>query len=178
MRAEQKAVIPETPCHRDVLHIQHQFEQVANGLARQAQGATTRRIKLEQQIAKARLTHRVTRKMTSLLVHAKRLEQELISLTTDIKTLLRWMSHDVLELAGLSLVVRQELFDFIETELQQRESQHMLSAKYCLICWKTQNCVLAMKISWGFVVGSAAESVFWKLTYISPTASSAAPHHS
>ena len=48
LRAGQKAVLPETPCHGDVFHIQQQFEQVANGLARQTQGATTHRIKLEQ----------------------------------------------------------------------------------------------------------------------------------
>ncbi len=51
LRAGQKAAMPETPFHGDVFHIQQQFEQVANGLARQAQGATTRRIKLEQKIA-------------------------------------------------------------------------------------------------------------------------------
>ncbi|MEL7142637.1 MAG: hypothetical protein AAFY33_17515 [Cyanobacteria bacterium J06643_4] len=44
LRAGQKAVMPETPCHGDVFHIQQQFEQVANRLARQAQGATTQRI--------------------------------------------------------------------------------------------------------------------------------------
>ncbi|MEO0804659.1 MAG: transposase, partial [Cyanobacteria bacterium J06642_2] len=123
LRAGQKAVMPETPCHGDVFHIQHQFEQVANGLARQAQGATTRRLKLEQQIAKAKLTNRVTRKKTSQLVHAKRRERALVTLTQDIKTLLQWLSHDVLELAGPSLAVRQELFDFIVAELKQRESK-------------------------------------------------------
>ncbi|MGB3292919.1 MAG: hypothetical protein WBB01_08040 [Phormidesmis sp.] len=34
LRAGQKAAMPETPCHGDVFHIQQQFEQVANGLAR------------------------------------------------------------------------------------------------------------------------------------------------
>ena len=53
LRASQKAVMPAMPCHGDVFHIQQQFEQVVNGLARQAQGATTHRIKLEQKIAKA-----------------------------------------------------------------------------------------------------------------------------
>ena len=57
LRAGQKAVMPEIPCHGDVFHIQQQFEQVANGLARQAQGATTQRIKVEQQIAKASVTN-------------------------------------------------------------------------------------------------------------------------
>jgi len=55
-RAGQKSVMPEVPCHGGVFHIQQQFEQIADGLARQAQRATTHRIKLEQRIAKAKLT--------------------------------------------------------------------------------------------------------------------------
>ena len=63
--------------------------------------------------------------MTSQWVHEKRREHELLCLSQDIKTLLQWMSHNVLELAGPSLAVRQELFDFITAELQQRErKQH------------------------------------------------------
>jgi hypothetical protein len=42
LRAGQKAVMPEMPCHGDVFHIQQQFEQVANGLARRVQGGETR----------------------------------------------------------------------------------------------------------------------------------------
>ncbi|MEM9808965.1 MAG: hypothetical protein AAF959_27235, partial [Cyanobacteria bacterium P01_D01_bin.56] len=80
LRAGQKAVMPETPCHGDVFHIQQQFEQVANRLSRQAQGATTRRIKLEQKIEKTRLAGPVPRKLTSQLVHAKRQEQERLGL--------------------------------------------------------------------------------------------------
>ena len=65
LRAGQKAVMPEIPCHGDVFHIQQQFEQVANGLARQAQGATTHRIKVEHRIAKALLTNSMTQKLIS-----------------------------------------------------------------------------------------------------------------
>ena len=38
LRAGQKAVLAETPCHGDVFHIQQQFEQVLNGLNRRVQG--------------------------------------------------------------------------------------------------------------------------------------------
>ncbi|MEN8446784.1 MAG: hypothetical protein ABG776_17435 [Cyanobacteria bacterium J06555_13] len=38
LRAGQKAVMPEVPCHGDVFHIQHQFEQVANSLIRRVKG--------------------------------------------------------------------------------------------------------------------------------------------
>ncbi|XGW00930.1 MAG: hypothetical protein ACAF41_33720 (plasmid) [Leptolyngbya sp. BL-A-14] len=42
-------------------------------------------------------------------------------LATDVKTLLQWMSHDVLELADPLLAIRQALFDFIVAELKQWE---------------------------------------------------------
>ena len=112
-------MLPATPCHGDVFHIQ-QFEQVANGLARQAQGATTYRIKLEQRIAQAVLTHSMTPKLTIQQVKANRREAGLVARARDVRTLLQWFSHDVLALAGPDLAVRQELFDFIETELRQR----------------------------------------------------------
>jgi hypothetical protein len=123
LRAGQKAVMPETPCHGDVFHIQQQFEQVANGLARQAQGAITHRIKLEQTITKARLTNSMTQKLTIQQVKANRREAGLVARAQDVKTLLQWFSHDALALAGPSLAVRQELFDFIVTEIQQREGK-------------------------------------------------------
>ncbi|MEM9089053.1 MAG: hypothetical protein AAGC93_09945 [Cyanobacteria bacterium P01_F01_bin.53] len=120
LRAGQKAVMPETPCHGDVFHIQQQFEQVANGLARQAQGATTQRINLEQKIAQAKQKSKMTQKLTIQQVKAKRREAGLVARAQDVKTLLQWFSHDVMTLAGPGLAVRQELFDFIEAELQQR----------------------------------------------------------
>lgn len=59
--------------------------------------------------------------MTSKLTHANRKERKLLTLAKDVKTLLQWMSHDILELAGPPLAVRQDLFDFIKVELQKRE---------------------------------------------------------
>ena len=123
LRAGQKAAMPEVPCHGDVFHIQQQFEQVANGLTRQAKGATTRRIKLEQTIVQAKLTGKMTQKLTIQQVKAKRREAGLVARAHDVKILCQWFSLDVLTLAGPDLAVRQELFDFIETELQQREGK-------------------------------------------------------
>ena len=42
---------------------------------------------------------------------------------SEVKILCQWFAHDVLTLAGPSLAVRQELFEFIKTELQQREGK-------------------------------------------------------
>lgn len=62
----------------------------------------------------------MTQKLTIQQVKAKRREAGLVARAHDVKILLQWFSHDVLALAGPDLAVRQELFDFIETELKQR----------------------------------------------------------
>ena len=42
-------------------------------------------------------------------------------LARDVRTLVQWLSHDVLALAGPALATRRELFDFIVAELAARE---------------------------------------------------------
>ena len=123
LRAGQKAVLPETPCHGDVFHIQQQFEQVANGLARRVQGGKTRLMKQAQQMAKTSLKDIVDQRLVIQQFQSKQREQALAFLAQDVKTLLGWFSHDVMILAGPPLAVRQELFDFIVSELQQREDE-------------------------------------------------------
>ena len=52
---------------------------------------------------------------------ARQHEVSAISLARDVKTLIGWLNHDVLELAGPALAERQELYDFVVAELQLRE---------------------------------------------------------
>ncbi len=113
LRAGQKEVLPDTPCHGDVFHLQQQFETVVNILNRQAASATAQRMKLEQKLAQAKLKGQKTRPLKCKLNVAHQREQKLVMLTTDVNTLLGWMSHDILELAGPLLAVRLYLFDFI-----------------------------------------------------------------
>ena len=42
-------------------------------------------------------------------------------MTRDVRTLVHWLSHDILALAGPDLAQRLALFDFIVAELRQRE---------------------------------------------------------
>lgn len=91
---------------------------MANGLVRQSKGVTTQRTKVEQPIAKASVPKGVPQKLIIQQVHVNRREAGLIARAQDIKTLLQWFSYNVLALAGLSLAVRQKLFDFIVLELQ------------------------------------------------------------
>ena len=123
LRAGQQAVLAGTPCHGDVFHIQQQFESVANSLVRQAQGARTQWLKLTEEIADTSLKTIAERRLISQQWLAKQRELSLVRLCQDVKTLMQWFSHDVLALAGPSLAVRQELYDFIEAELNQREDE-------------------------------------------------------
>ena len=115
--------MPEIPCHGDVFHIQQQFEQVANSLTRRVQGGPARLLKQAQEMSKTSLKGIVEQRLVIQQFQAKQREQALVSLTQDIKTLLSWFSHDVMALAGPPLAVRQKLFDFIVSELGQREDE-------------------------------------------------------
>ena len=129
LRAGQKAAMPEIPCHGDVFHIQQQFEQVANGLIRRVKGGPARLLKQAQQMSKTSLKDIVRQRLVIQQLQSKQREQALVLLAQDVKTLLGWFSHDVLALAGPSLAVRQELFDFIVSELKQREDERYPSIR-------------------------------------------------
>ncbi|MEM8807269.1 MAG: hypothetical protein AAGF01_14695, partial [Cyanobacteria bacterium P01_G01_bin.38] len=116
----QAAFGEEIPCHGDVFHLQHQCQTVANSLTRQAMGATTRRQDLEQKMLIAKQKGQGNR-ISTKLTQARQHESTAITLAQDVKTLIQWLNHDVLELAGPVLKDRQELYDFVVAELQLRE---------------------------------------------------------
>ena len=131
LRAGQNVVLPAVPCHGDVFHIQQQFEQLINGLAHQAQGVTTRRIKLEQTIAQAESTGNMTQKLTIQQVKVKRREAGLIARAQDVKILCQWFFRDVLALASPLLSVHQELIVGFEVAvvalMEANEDSHDLA---------------------------------------------------
>ena len=61
--------------------------------------------------------NRVSKKLTQ----ARQVESSAIAIERDVKTLVQWLNHDVLELAGPALKERQELYDFVVAELRLRE---------------------------------------------------------
>jgi hypothetical protein len=121
LRAGQKAAWGDTPCHGDVFHIQHQYEGLANALSRLAQGARSRRQKLEARIGCAGQRDSDDDPLATELRLARQIEAQASWLTRDIRTLTQWLSHDILALAGPVLATRQVLFDFIVEELARRE---------------------------------------------------------
>ena len=121
LRAGQAAAWPKAPCHGDVFHIQHQAKEVVSYLCRRAAAATAHRQKLEQEMLKAKLQGRGHTLSTKLTL-ARKAQLQALQLANDVKSLMQWLSHDILALAGPSWEERQELFDFIVAELSHREN--------------------------------------------------------
>ncbi|MGB7414556.1 MAG: hypothetical protein WA902_10145 [Thermosynechococcaceae cyanobacterium] len=120
LRAGQKEALGDKPCHGDVFHIQHQCQTLANSLTRKAMGATSRRQELEAKMAEAKEQGQWNH-LSVPLGKARLQEKQALQLARDTKTLIEWLHHDVLQLAGPDHAERVELYDFIVTELQQRE---------------------------------------------------------
>ena len=120
LRAGQNTALADTPCHGDVFHIQKQCESLANVLAQVAMGATSRRKALDVKMDAAKENSRGNTLSTPLML-ARQTEQQACQLARDVKTLVRWLAHDILALVGPGLAERQGLFDFIIAELRHRE---------------------------------------------------------
>lgn len=121
LRAGQQEAWGAIPCHGDVFHIEYQCGQLVHYLHRRAAKTTTQRHDLEQQMAKAKQRgkgHQVSKK----LALARRAETQALHLAADVQSLVDWLQHDVLTLAGPSVATRKALYDFIVAQLQQREA--------------------------------------------------------
>jgi hypothetical protein len=122
LRAGQKAAWGDTPCHGDVFHIIRQCEGLTNTLSRIATGARSRRGKLEARFGHA--GHRAPKDaLVTGLTLARQAETRACERARGIRTLIQWLSHDVLVLAGPKLATRRELFDFITDELERLEPE-------------------------------------------------------
>jgi hypothetical protein len=123
LRAGQRAAWGDTPCHGDVFHIQRQCEGLANTLARLAKGATSRCKTLQAKIERDAARRHPDDQLASELALARQAETKAHRLARDIRTLIQWLSHDVLALAGPMLATRQMLFDFVVEELANCEPE-------------------------------------------------------
>ena len=122
LRAGQKAAWGDTPCHGDVFHIQRQCDGLANTLQHLAQGATSWRKTLQAKMGRTG-PRGPDRELATQLALARQRETQACWLARDIWTLVQWLRHDVLVLAGPDLATRRELFDFIVAELAAREPE-------------------------------------------------------
>jgi hypothetical protein len=123
LRAGQDLARPGVPCRGDVFHI---LMEEVGPLLRAAEGraykAIEARSKLEKQLAtpgKWRDQHRLS--LAQKLRHAREEEAEALALADDLALLLRWLREDILAVAGPGHAVRQELYDFVVSQLRARQ---------------------------------------------------------
>src|SRR5215204_2944522 len=122
LRTGQEAAWGDTPCHGDVFHIQCRCKGLADTLSRLAQGATSRRKTLQAGIGRAGQRDPDGELVVQLEL-ARHTEARASCLARDVRTLVQWLRHDVLALAGPDLATRRELFNFIVAELMAREPE-------------------------------------------------------
>ena len=122
LRTGQELAWPDVPCHGDVFHIIQAAKDLTRRLKQAAQKATTRRQKLERKMEAAKLKGKGN-KFSKPLTLSRQKEKDAHALATDVKILLEWLNHDVLNLAGPDYAVRQELLAFIVAELKLREGR-------------------------------------------------------
>jgi hypothetical protein len=115
LRVRQKAAWSGTPCHGDVFPITRQCEGLANTLSRLAKGATSWREKLEAIIECVGQSSPKDAPVAGLVL-AGQTETQARELARGIRILTRWLTRDVLALAGPDLATRRELFDFVGEE--------------------------------------------------------------
>jgi len=117
LRAGQRATWGGTPCPGDVFHIQRRCEGMANTLQRLATGTTSRRKALQAGIGRAGQQDPDSELVVQVEL-ARHTEARASCLARDVRTLVQWLSHDVLALA-----TRRELFDFVVEELAAHEPE-------------------------------------------------------
>ena len=118
LRAGQKAAWGDLPCHGDLFHAEKSLTKLASFLTNRARACTAARQKIEhkyEQIERSCQRQTLGRK----LYWARREEQRALALAADVRVLTDWMCRDVLAVAGPGLTERQELYDFLVTELRR-----------------------------------------------------------
>jgi len=120
LRAGQAAAWPSTPCHGDVFHAEREFGHLVAYATHRAEGAMTKREALERRMTRARAQGKGAR-LSKRLALTRQAETCRVALADDLRLLAHWLQHDILALAGPSLAVRRDLFDFVVRELAARE---------------------------------------------------------
>lgn len=123
LRAGQALALPGVPCRGDVFHPLHEaVGPLVRSLESAAYHAIDTRRKLDQQLARpGKRRDQQKRSLVQQRWRARLAEDRAVALADDVAVLARWLREDVLAVNGLSLEARQQLYDFVVSELRQRQ---------------------------------------------------------
>jgi hypothetical protein len=115
LQAGQALALPQIPRRGDVFHVVQEALPVVTFVENRAYQALETCVKLERQQAQrqrrhGRRDHRVSQKLR-------------YALADDVATLVGWLRHDILALAGPCHAERAALYDFVVAELRARAPQ-------------------------------------------------------
>jgi len=116
LRAGQTLAWPTVPCEADVFHGLREIKRLSSYLERQAYGAMSRCVKVEQQMDKAKKKKKGNT-LSTALVKANQEEAIAVQLASEVEILVDWLHNDVFALAGPDQATRLELYDFIVDSL-------------------------------------------------------------
>ena len=141
LRAGQRAAWGDLPCHGDVFHPEKLLHELCTFLARRVPAYTLTRQKIQHRYEQIeRSCQRQT--LGNQLARARREEQRALTMATEVRILTEWMEQDVLAVAGPSLAEREELYDFILTELERYQDDCPHRFKPLLRLLRNQRTVL------------------------------------
>ena len=141
LRAGQRAAWPEVPCHGDVFHPEKLLHELCTFLARRVPAYTSARQKIQHRYEQIeRSCQRQT--LGNQLARARREEDHAITLAAEVRILTEWLEQDVLAVAGPPLAEREELYDFLVTELERHQDDCPQRFKPLLRLLRNQRTVL------------------------------------
>lgn len=112
---------PGVPCGSDIFHVLRDYGNVVRYYENIHKGAYTNRSKVEAKIALTIRRGRRGSRFSYQLARARQKERSLESLVDDLTTMLSWLRHDVLAVAGMTAGDRSSMYDFIVAELKKLE---------------------------------------------------------
>ena len=132
LHAGHNLVLSDTPCDADHFHIIKDLVEMLRYFKNKLKSSITQRIYFENKLLSKNPDYYVEQ-----LSAARKEEEEMQHLVLNISILVSWMWHDILNKAGANITVRQELFNFILTELESlaRLHPHRIQS----VCTKLKN---------------------------------------
>jgi hypothetical protein len=122
--AGQALALPEVPRRGDVFHVLHEVGPLVPWLKNRAEQAHASCAKLERQQARnQRRQGRPNRSVSQKLHHTRTAAAAAAALADDVATLVDWLQHDILAVAGPCYAERCALYDFVVGQLRQRAPQ-------------------------------------------------------
>jgi hypothetical protein len=124
LAAGQELALPDVPRRGDVFHVLHEVTPLVTFLENRAYQALTACAKLERQQAQGERRHgRRDSSVSQKLRYARPATDAAATLADDVATLIDWLRHDILSLAGPCHAERVALYDFVVAELRARAAQ-------------------------------------------------------